>query len=180
MIPRANRSAGPCVWLPGSVRPRSEGRLAARALRTVGLAFISAFTAVGAPTWGPGSSPGALSQAGFDGDRFSRVCLSEKQGPLYVTSQEVPTKVVRARHPGGARVWSADCACHGDLGVPAESLGTYVRQVEANEGLRPDLPTAGERDEIKRAPLIPVAGRGWKPSRSTSTNAGICSPSVRR
>ena len=33
-----------------------------------------------------------------------------------------------------------------DLGVPAESLRRYVRQVEANEGLRPDLPTAAERE----------------------------------
>ena len=36
-----------------------------------------------------------------------------------------------------------------DLGVPAESLRRYVRQVEANEGLRPDLPSAAEREEIK-------------------------------
>ena len=36
-----------------------------------------------------------------------------------------------------------------DLGVPGESLRKYVRQVEANEGLRPDLPTAAEREEIK-------------------------------
>jgi transposase len=36
-----------------------------------------------------------------------------------------------------------------DLGVPSESLRKYVRQVEANEGLRPDLPTAVEREEIK-------------------------------
>jgi len=36
-----------------------------------------------------------------------------------------------------------------DLGVPSESLRRYVRQVEANEGLRPDLPTAAEREEIK-------------------------------
>lgn len=36
-----------------------------------------------------------------------------------------------------------------DLGVPAESLRKYVRQVEANEGLRPDLPTANEREEIR-------------------------------
>ena len=36
-----------------------------------------------------------------------------------------------------------------DLGVPAETLRTHVRQVEANVGLRPDLPTAAERAEIK-------------------------------
>jgi transposase len=37
-----------------------------------------------------------------------------------------------------------------DLGVPAETLRRYVRQLEADEGLRPDLPTAKEREQIKR------------------------------
>src|SRR5919198_5687663 len=36
-----------------------------------------------------------------------------------------------------------------DLGVPSETLGKYVRRVEADEGLRRDLPTAAEREEIK-------------------------------
>jgi transposase len=36
-----------------------------------------------------------------------------------------------------------------DLGVPAETLRRYVRRVEADEGLRPDLPTAAEREEIR-------------------------------
>jgi transposase len=36
-----------------------------------------------------------------------------------------------------------------DLGVPAETLRRRVRQVEADEGLRSDLPTAAEREEIK-------------------------------
>ena len=36
-----------------------------------------------------------------------------------------------------------------DLGVPSETLRKYVRQVQADEGLRPDLPTAAEREEIK-------------------------------
>src|SRR3954463_4290310 len=34
-----------------------------------------------------------------------------------------------------------------DLGVPSETLRKYVRRVEADEGLRADLPTAVEREE---------------------------------
>jgi transposase len=37
-----------------------------------------------------------------------------------------------------------------DLGVPSETLRKHVRQVEADQGRRPDLPTAAEREEIKR------------------------------
>lgn len=37
-----------------------------------------------------------------------------------------------------------------DLGIPSETLRVYVRRVEADEGLRPDLPTSEEREEIKR------------------------------
>ncbi|HEU4702375.1 MAG TPA: transposase [Conexibacter sp.] len=36
-----------------------------------------------------------------------------------------------------------------DLGVPSETLRKHVRQAEADEGLRPDLPSSQEREEIK-------------------------------
>src|SRR3954470_626169 len=37
-----------------------------------------------------------------------------------------------------------------DLGIHSETLRKKVRQAEADEGLRPDLPTAAEREEIKQ------------------------------
>jgi len=37
-----------------------------------------------------------------------------------------------------------------DIGLPAETLRRRVRQVEADEGLRPDLPSSEEREEIKK------------------------------
>jgi transposase len=37
-----------------------------------------------------------------------------------------------------------------DLGVGAESLRKRGRQAEADGGLRPDLPSSEEREEIKR------------------------------
>jgi transposase len=33
--------------------------------------------------------------------------------------------------------------------LPSEKLRKYARQVEADVGLRPDLPTSEEREEIK-------------------------------
>jgi transposase len=36
-----------------------------------------------------------------------------------------------------------------DLGLPSETLRKYVRRVEADEGLRPDMPTSEEREEIR-------------------------------
>ena len=36
-----------------------------------------------------------------------------------------------------------------ELGLPAETLRKRVRQAEADRGLRPDLPTSQEREQIK-------------------------------
>jgi transposase len=36
-----------------------------------------------------------------------------------------------------------------DLGLPSETLRKYVRQVEADEGRCPDLPSSEEREEIR-------------------------------
>ena len=37
-----------------------------------------------------------------------------------------------------------------DLGIHRETLRRHVRRAEADGGLRPDLPTSEEREEIKR------------------------------
>ena len=37
-----------------------------------------------------------------------------------------------------------------DLGLPSETLRKRVRQAEADGGLRPDLPSSEEREEIKK------------------------------
>jgi transposase len=37
-----------------------------------------------------------------------------------------------------------------DIGLPAETLRKRVRQAEADQGLRPGMPTSEEREEIKK------------------------------
>src|SRR3954469_17963670 len=54
-----------------------------------------------------------------------------------------------------------------DLGVPPETLRKYVRRVEADEGLRPDVPTAAEREEIKR-----LRNENYEPARERDPQGG--------
>ena len=37
-----------------------------------------------------------------------------------------------------------------DIGLPSETLRKAVRRAEADQGLRPDLPSSEEREEIKQ------------------------------
>jgi transposase len=37
-----------------------------------------------------------------------------------------------------------------DLGISSEVLRRHVRRAEADQGLRPDLPTSAERDEARQ------------------------------
>lgn len=37
-----------------------------------------------------------------------------------------------------------------DLGIPPETLRRHVRRIEADEGLRPHLPTATEHEDIRQ------------------------------
>jgi transposase len=37
-----------------------------------------------------------------------------------------------------------------DIGLPPETLRKRVRQVEADEGLRPELPSSEEREEFRQ------------------------------
>lgn len=37
-----------------------------------------------------------------------------------------------------------------DIGLPSETLRKAVRRAEADQGLRPDVPTSEEREEIRK------------------------------
>ncbi len=91
---------------------------------------------------------GAVSQAGFDGDLESRTSRPER-GSVDAPPEEVSAGVVGSWRPAVFESNRPIAHVAKDLGVPSETLRKHVRRVEADEGLRPDLPTAAEREEIK-------------------------------
>jgi transposase len=98
----------------------------------------------------PSLSVGALSlnRAGSDRDREAgMICPGGSRGSVDAPSEEVPARAVGARRPFESNRPIAHVAR--DLGVPSETPRKSVRRVEADEGLRPDLPTSDEREEIK-------------------------------
>jgi transposase len=92
-----------------------------------------------------------LSQAGFDGGLESGFC---PWGEEVFCVMSRPRKCPPEFFDRGARsVFESErpiAHVARDLGVPSETLRRYVRQVEADGGRRPDLPTGEEREEIKR------------------------------
>ena len=93
-----------------------------------------------------------MSRAGFDGGLDPRILSSgeetlRRHGP----SEEVPAGVARSRRSVGVGERPPDRARRARiLACRRRRCASYVRQVEADEGLRPDLPSSQEREEIKQ------------------------------
>ncbi len=91
-----------------------------------------------------------MSQAGFHGGFVSRtICPRDWRTSSDATTTEVPEELlvrgVRLVLESGRPI----SHIARDIGLPPETLRKRVRQVEADEGLRPDLPTSEEREQIK-------------------------------
>jgi transposase len=117
-----------------------------------------------------------LSQAGCDGGLISRV-LSPGEGKGF-RSMPRPRKYPPELLDRGARLVfeSGRPIAHvaRDLGVPSETLRMYVRRIEADQGLRPDLPSAAEREEIKRPGCIATTSVRSSAARSTPRSSRCC------
>ena len=70
----------------------------------------------------------------------------QKRYPPEVRERAV--RMVLERTEEHASQWAAICSIAGKLGMTAETLRRWVRQVERNEGLRPGL-TNDERSRMK-------------------------------
>jgi transposase len=102
------------------------------------------------PSWSL-SVQNIVSRAGLTEISISRV-LSLGRGSLGVhgPSEEYPPELLD--HGARLVLESGRPIAHvaKDLGVPPETLRRWLRQLEAEEGLRPGLPTAAEREEIRQ------------------------------
>ena len=91
-----------------------------------------------------------VSLPGFDGDRITRIPTSGKEVRSYGKTIEVSAGVDGPCGADGAGVRAAGRAGRARSGDRAEALRKRVRQAEADGGLRPDLPTSEEREEIRK------------------------------
>ena len=92
-----------------------------------------------------------MSCPGFDGDFETRFSASRKEVPVLCPRprkypQELIDRGVRLAIESGRPI--AHVAA--EIGLPAETLRKRVRQAEADQGLRPGLPSSEEREEIKQ------------------------------
>jgi transposase len=84
------------------------------------------------------------------GPRSQDAVLGRGDPQRHVETEEVPRGAARARRQVGAGDGRPIAHVARDLGIHSETLRKRVRQAEADQGLRPDLPTSEEREEIKR------------------------------
>jgi transposase len=91
-----------------------------------------------------------VSCPGFDGGFEMRISVLERGTPNRMPR---PSKYPKELIDRGVRlaIESGRPISHvaKDIGLPAETLRKKVRQAEADEGLRPGMPTSEERAEIK-------------------------------
>ncbi len=91
----------------------------------------------------------ALSQAGLDGGITPRVLSSVEEMP-HVKTEEVPVELVQRGVRLAVESQRPVAQVARDLGMSPETLRRAVRQAEADGGLRSDLPSTAEREEIKQ------------------------------
>ena len=91
-----------------------------------------------------------MSLPGIDGDRITRIPTSGKEVRSHGKTIEVSAGVDGPGRAAGVGVGPAGGAGRARSGIGHEALRKRVRQAEADGGLRPDLPSSEEREEIKR------------------------------
>jgi len=92
----------------------------------------------------------ALSQAGFDGGIIPRVLSSDEEMLHMSRPKKFPDELVQRGVRLAMQSQRPVAQVARDLGMSPETLRRAVRQAEADGGLRPDLPSTAEREEIKQ------------------------------